>query len=67
VRGPRGGRGASAPGVGAAVAGRILAPAINEVGQGWQLGQHGEVGTRLRHIGEERLTGRGLSAVVAAQ
>jgi hypothetical protein len=67
VRGPRGDRGASAPGVGAAVAGRILALAINEVGQGWRLGQHGEVGTHLRHIGEERLTGRGLSAAVAAQ
>jgi hypothetical protein len=42
--GPCGGRGASAPGAGAAVVGQIPVVAIGEVGQGRWLGQHGEVG-----------------------
>jgi hypothetical protein len=43
-RGLDGGRGASAPGAGTAVAGQILAPAVSEEGRGWWLGQHGKVG-----------------------
>jgi hypothetical protein len=43
-RDPHEDRGASAPGAGAMVAGRIPVPAVGEVGQGRQLGQHGEVG-----------------------
>jgi hypothetical protein len=41
-RGPREDRGASVPGAGAAVASRISASTIGEVGWGRRLGQHGE-------------------------
>jgi hypothetical protein len=43
-RGPREDRGALVPGEGVVVVGRISMSVAAEVGQGWRLGQHGEVG-----------------------
>jgi hypothetical protein len=55
------------PRAGAAVAGQIPASAAGEVGRGWRLGQHGEVGDSFEaHRGGEAHR-RGLSAVAAAR
>jgi hypothetical protein len=60
AHGPRGGRGASAPGEGAAVASRISASAASEVGWGQWLGQHSEVGDSFEaHQGGEAGWGGG--------
>jgi hypothetical protein len=49
------------------VASRILASAISEVGQGWQLGQHGKVGNSIEvHRGGEAHRS-GLSTVAVAR
>jgi hypothetical protein len=65
--GPLEDRGAPASGVGAAVASWILAPAVDEVGWGRRLGQHGEMGISFAAHRRGYPHRRGLSTAVAAR
>jgi hypothetical protein len=69
ARGPRGGRGTSEPGAGVAVADRISALAIAEVGRERRLGLHGFMGNliegRSRSPGDPVHSGAGRVGVLA--
>jgi hypothetical protein len=55
------------PGAGAVVAGWIPVLTVGEVGQGWQLGRHGNVGNPIEESQGGVAHWRGLLAAVAAR